>query len=97
MITNKLAVRGPERLKLRLKRCYLRAKLMKFRFLRLGLELQIRCAALKCLVLCRDEPKSLLENRRRAVLVDEFFKKLDHLSKAPNKNSSTPLSHNTEG
>ena len=84
MITHKFSVGGLQRIKLRLKRAYVRTKLLKFRCLRLILGLHIRCVTLKCLVLRRDEPKSLLENRRRAMLVDEFFKKIDHVRKAPN-------------
>lgn len=71
MIANVLPMR-------RLKRLYLRTKLLKFRLLRMVLGLQIGYLALKCRVLRRDEPKALFENRRRAAFVDEFFKQVKH-------------------
>lgn len=83
VVTYKPAVSRFNRLKLLLKRVYLRAKLLKFRCLRGVLGLKIGCAALKCRILLRDEPKSLLEDRRRAMFVDQFFEKSKHWSRDP--------------
>lgn len=79
MITHKFSVRRLKRLKL----LHLRAKLLKFRFLRVGLGLKIACATLKCRILSGDEPKTLLENRRRAMFVDKFFKQIENHQKNP--------------
>ncbi len=54
------------------------AKLLKFRFHRIVLGLKIRTAAFKYFVLGLDEPQSLTNDRRTAVLVDKFFKNLKH-------------------
>lgn len=42
------------------------------------LGLKIAAATLKCRVLRLDEPKVLLEDRRRAMFVDQFFEKMKH-------------------
>jgi hypothetical protein len=59
------------------------AYLLYFRLLRLALGFKIHVFAFKCFVLGFDEPKSLVEDRRRAVLVDEFFDKVKHLRSSP--------------
>lgn len=54
-----------------------------FRAQRLILGFQIAATAFKCRILRLDEPDSLLEDRRRAVLVDNFFEKIKHRPVVP--------------
>ncbi len=52
-------------------------KLGIFRLKRFALGLKIGVLSLKCSLLGLNESKVLLEDRRRAVLVDKFFKKIE--------------------
>jgi hypothetical protein len=60
-------------------------KLGVFRLKRFALGVNIRVLALKCGLLGLDESKVLSENRRRAVLVDEFFKMVEQSHVKPLK------------
>ncbi len=59
-------------------RIRLAAVLFKFRLLRCALGFKIAAAGFKCRILRLDEPKALLEDRRRSVLIDQFFEKIKH-------------------
>jgi hypothetical protein len=61
-----------------LDRLYLVLVFAYFKTQRRILGLKIAAATLKCRVLRLDEPKVLLEDRRRAVFVDKFFEKMKH-------------------
>ena len=61
-----------------LRRLRLAFHLLKFRALRLVLGFKIGALALKCRIFGLNEGNALLDDRRRAMLVDEFFKKIKH-------------------
>ena len=61
-----------------LRRLRLALHLLKFRALRFVLGFKIGALALKCRVFGLNESDALLEDRRRAMFVDEFFKKIEH-------------------
>ncbi len=76
MITNIFGIRAAaKRLKRFLSLGKMHACLLYLKLRRLELGLQIAVAALKCRLLGLQEPKLLTENRRRAVFVDQFFKR----------------------
>lgn len=78
MVADQNPVSRVQRLKLALKLGYACAQLLKFRCLLQVLRLQIGMSAFQRAVLGRDEPKALLENRRRAVFVDQRLQQLQH-------------------
>lgn len=78
MITDPRPMRRLQRFQFALKVTYARAKLLKFAGLLLALRLKNGVRAFQCAVLLRDEPQSLLQDRRRAVFVDQRLKQFQH-------------------
>ena len=69
---------GIQLIKLTLKKIRTLTLLLKFRLQRTILGLKIRTRFFYMRILILEDSKSLLEDRRRAMLVDEFFEKLKH-------------------
>ncbi len=79
MITNIRSKRARlQHLQLALKRLRARLCLLKFKLLRAALGLKIGALTLYSLVFRLEQNKMLAQDRRRAVLVDQFFQQLKH-------------------
>ena len=83
MITHILPVHVLQRLHPRLRLIYIRCLLFELHLRRIVLFLQISYLTLKCRIFDRNEPKLLLENRRRAMFIDKFLQKIKHLRVNP--------------
>lgn len=78
MITRIFRKFALERVKLRLLRVYFKSKLLKFHILRFFLGLKIVVLSFQCFVLGLHKQQMLANDSRRAVFVDEAFKKIKH-------------------